>query len=183
MSEAPLYLEARTASVGSLKRVVRPSAGFQALRDLSGSGAARAEDAQGTPTQSHISPSILVYKDQTRRRPKRTSLTRRLALLYLRRKSTPNRNLLMDTTVSRDQPQYKTYNQLTYSILKIFRFRASSGTHQLDETFCLVVLEEEEHPEQKLVDEVQPGHHVHLRTRPHIKLTCSGCGTNPSTLE
>ena len=29
----------------------------------SGLGAARAEDAQGTPTQSHISPSILVYAD------------------------------------------------------------------------------------------------------------------------
>ena len=28
----------------------------------SGSGSARAEDAQGTPTQSHISPSILVYE-------------------------------------------------------------------------------------------------------------------------
>ena len=27
------------------------------------SGAARAEDAQGTPTQSHIPPSILVYED------------------------------------------------------------------------------------------------------------------------
>jgi len=26
----------------------------------------RAEDAQGTPTQSHISPSILVYEDQHR---------------------------------------------------------------------------------------------------------------------
>ena len=25
----------------------------------------RAEDAQGTPTQSHLSPSILVYKDNT----------------------------------------------------------------------------------------------------------------------
>jgi len=33
-------------------------------RDLSGRGAARAEDAQGTPTQSHISPSILVYEDK-----------------------------------------------------------------------------------------------------------------------
>ena len=31
--------------------------------DLSGRGTTRAEDAQGTPTQSHISPSILVYKD------------------------------------------------------------------------------------------------------------------------
>jgi len=30
----------------------------------SGRGAARAEDAQGTPTQSHTSPSILVYEDQ-----------------------------------------------------------------------------------------------------------------------
>ena len=29
-----------------------------------GRGAARAEDAQGTPTQSHISPSILVYEDK-----------------------------------------------------------------------------------------------------------------------
>ena len=33
-------------------------------RDISGRGAARAEDAQGTPTQSHISPSILVYEDK-----------------------------------------------------------------------------------------------------------------------
>ena len=30
---------------------------------FSGRGAARAEDAQGTPTHSHISPSILVYED------------------------------------------------------------------------------------------------------------------------
>ena len=36
-----------------------------ARRDLSGRGTARAEDAQGTPTQSHISPSILVYEEQT----------------------------------------------------------------------------------------------------------------------
>ena len=33
------------------------------LVGLSGWGTARAEDAQGTPTQSHISPSILVYED------------------------------------------------------------------------------------------------------------------------
>ena len=38
-------------------------------RDLSGRGAARAEDAQGTPTQSHISPTILVYKDNWRLGP------------------------------------------------------------------------------------------------------------------
>jgi len=30
----------------------------------SGRGTTRAEDAQGTPTQSHISPSILVYEDR-----------------------------------------------------------------------------------------------------------------------
>jgi len=30
----------------------------------SGRGAARAEDAQGTPTKSHISPSILVYEEK-----------------------------------------------------------------------------------------------------------------------
>jgi len=32
--------------------------------DLSGRGTTGAEDAQGTPTQSHISPSLLVYEDQ-----------------------------------------------------------------------------------------------------------------------
>jgi len=32
--------------------------------ELVGRGAARAEDAQGTPTQSHISPSILVYEEK-----------------------------------------------------------------------------------------------------------------------
>ena len=32
-------------------------------RDLSGRGAARAENAQGKPDQSHISPSILAYED------------------------------------------------------------------------------------------------------------------------
>ena len=31
---------------------------------LSGRGAASAEDAQRTPTQSHISPSLLVYEDK-----------------------------------------------------------------------------------------------------------------------
>jgi len=33
--------------------------------DLSGRGTTRAEDAQGTPTQIHISPSILVYEDKS----------------------------------------------------------------------------------------------------------------------
>jgi len=35
------------------------------LNGFSGRGAARAEDAQGTPTQSHTSPSILVYEEKT----------------------------------------------------------------------------------------------------------------------
>jgi len=43
-------------------------AGLVGSTDLSGRGAARAEDAQGTPTQSHISPSILVYEDYKGRR-------------------------------------------------------------------------------------------------------------------
>ena len=30
-----------------------------------GGGGARVEDAQGTPTQSHISPSMLVNEDET----------------------------------------------------------------------------------------------------------------------
>jgi len=34
-------------------------------------GTTRAEDAQGTPTQSHISPSILVYEDETNPHPTR----------------------------------------------------------------------------------------------------------------
>ena len=38
--------------------------GLLGSTDLSGRGTTIAEDAQGTPTQSHISPSILVYEDQ-----------------------------------------------------------------------------------------------------------------------
>jgi len=37
--------------------------GLGELRDLAGRGTTRAEDAQGTPTQSHTSPSVLVYED------------------------------------------------------------------------------------------------------------------------
>jgi len=33
------------------------------LTGFSGRGTTRAEDAQGTPSQSHISPSILVYEE------------------------------------------------------------------------------------------------------------------------
>ena len=42
---------------------LRPSTGDK-TQDLSGRGTARAEDAQGTPTQRHISPSILVDEDK-----------------------------------------------------------------------------------------------------------------------
>jgi len=49
------------------------------LCDLQGTidsvrGTARAEDAQGTPTQSHISPRILVYEDYMRLRCNSLSL-------------------------------------------------------------------------------------------------------------
>ena len=37
------------------------------MRDLSGRDTARAEDPQGTPTQTHISPSILVYEEKANR--------------------------------------------------------------------------------------------------------------------
>jgi len=37
---------------------------LEALLYTTGRGVARAEDAQGTPTQSHVSPSIL-YGDKT----------------------------------------------------------------------------------------------------------------------
>ena len=48
--------------------VARGSRGtmFMSIRDrlrVSGRGTTRAEDAQGTPTKSHISPSVLVYEE------------------------------------------------------------------------------------------------------------------------
>ena len=42
-----------------------PDSGLGFQIKVSGRGAARAEDAQGTPTQSHISPSVLVYEAKT----------------------------------------------------------------------------------------------------------------------
>ena len=44
-------------------RLLRQEGVHHIHRDLSGRGTTRAEDAQGTPTQSHISPSVLVYAD------------------------------------------------------------------------------------------------------------------------
>ena len=47
-----------------LTRVI--DSGLVGSKDFfSGRGTTRAEDAQGTPAQSHISPSILVYEDST----------------------------------------------------------------------------------------------------------------------
>ena len=40
----------------------------------SGRGTTRAEDAQGTPTQSHTSPSILVYEDECIEAPRESEI-------------------------------------------------------------------------------------------------------------
>ena len=56
----------------------RPDGGtLHSLID-SGRGATRAEDAQGTPTQSHISPSILVYENEEKNPLALTPLEARL---------------------------------------------------------------------------------------------------------
>jgi len=61
MSEVPLY----RARLGEGSRVQGLLANDR-LRVgwLSGRGTTRAEDAQGTPTQRHVSPRILVYEDK-----------------------------------------------------------------------------------------------------------------------
>ena len=48
---------------------------------ISGRGAARAKDAEGTPTQSHISPSILVYEEKNTAKPLGIRSTSSLSLL------------------------------------------------------------------------------------------------------
>jgi len=53
----------RGGGVGSMVIQVTVHAIFIYNLHLSGRGTTRAEDVQGTPTQSHISPSILVYED------------------------------------------------------------------------------------------------------------------------
>ena len=48
-----------------------------------GRGTTKAEDSQGTPTQSHISPSILVYEDKSSSAaPGKASLGEALNLLF-----------------------------------------------------------------------------------------------------
>ena len=56
MADYVMYLDDRRR-VGQLNE-------FSHSQDLSGRGVARAEDAQGTPTQSQILPSILVDEDK-----------------------------------------------------------------------------------------------------------------------
>ena len=69
MSEVPLYA-----------RCTLPGGGARLIRK----GTTRAEDAQGTPTQSHISPRILVYEENTTARMEVRGETRRdvRALVY-----------------------------------------------------------------------------------------------------
>ena len=54
-----------TLSQGAAYAIWREICNLARHDRLSGRGAARADDAQGTPTQSHRSPSILVYEDYT----------------------------------------------------------------------------------------------------------------------
>ena len=49
----------------TLQWVTQPADRSGTSPGVSGRGSARAEDAQGTPPQSHISPSILVYEDNS----------------------------------------------------------------------------------------------------------------------
>ena len=60
---------------GNFGAVIDPGLAQQIL--IHGRGAARAEDAQGTPTQSHMSPSILVYEDKIPRHVSRCCLLAR----------------------------------------------------------------------------------------------------------
>jgi len=73
VGEVPLYTRGgrcRASWHGIAKSGPEHGSGFSVVGvdilrvDLSGRGTARAEDAQGTPTQSHISPSILVYEEK-----------------------------------------------------------------------------------------------------------------------
>ena len=63
MSEITLYGPGHRATLEEgLGVSLRKILGFEG-RYLAGRGTTRAEDAQWTSTQSHISPSILVYED------------------------------------------------------------------------------------------------------------------------
>ena len=66
-ANAVLALVVCGAGAGCMAMIDSAGAGCMAMIDSglvgSGRGTARAEDAQGIPTQSHVSPSILVYKD------------------------------------------------------------------------------------------------------------------------
>ena len=67
---------ARSARIAFLGRIDR-------LMDLSGRGTTRAGDSQGTPTQSHISPSVLVYEDKIDPFSKHIHLYKHVHSLYI----------------------------------------------------------------------------------------------------
>ena len=58
-----------------------------------GRGTTKAEDAQGTPTQSHISPSMIVYEDKTPKQRARRApdLIGPARYTSIRRQNTQNR--------------------------------------------------------------------------------------------
>ena len=63
----PSCRSSRPGSCPGLRPKHAPRTPVDRLRVGCGRGAARAEDAQGTPTQSHVPPSILVYEDKRER--------------------------------------------------------------------------------------------------------------------
>ena len=74
-------------------------------RDLSGRGAARAEDAQWTPTQSHLSPSILAYEDcLTVSHRSKTKLQRWPSVRRSQKGSSSQRHWLQDPALRTPRP-------------------------------------------------------------------------------
>jgi len=77
MGEVPLYRDIRTLTPGT--RTISAQAEHELLEDSQlrcGGGTARAEDVQGKPTQSHISPRILVHQEKWGCRPVRRTVWR-----------------------------------------------------------------------------------------------------------
>ena len=70
-ARTPLCVRRRVPSRGRDALALPQSGGPNVLKStccvlVSGRGTTKAEGAQGTPTQSNLSPSILVYEDKTR---------------------------------------------------------------------------------------------------------------------
>ena len=68
----PGYSPAREETQVDFPVCLQKSVNFWCVIDSGGMSTARAEDAQGTPTQSHISPSILVYEEKRSVNPTET---------------------------------------------------------------------------------------------------------------